>query len=101
MTDNKDAMHQKPIESASNEKTEQDLRNIHIEHAGEPGFESDALNCPEGKAAERRIVRKLDMTLLPMVWILYMFNYLDRNNIACVPTPSVEPRQPSTKAKEI
>lgn len=37
---------------------------------------------PEWKAAERKIVRKLDMTLLPMVWVLYMFNYLDRNNIA-------------------
>ena len=31
---------------------------------------------------ERRLVRKLDMTLMPVVWILYLFNYLDRNNIA-------------------
>ena len=37
---------------------------------------------PEWQAAERKLVRKLDMTLLPMVWVLYMFNYLDRNNIA-------------------
>ncbi|KAJ4178087.1 hypothetical protein NW755_013426 [Fusarium falciforme] len=36
----------------------------------------------EWTTAEKRIVRKLDMTLLPIVWILYMFNYLDRNNIA-------------------
>ena len=40
---------------------------------------------PEWKAAERRLVRKLDLTLMPIVWILYMFNYLDRNNIALVP----------------
>lgn len=33
-------------------------------------------------AAEKRVVRKLDMTLMPMIWILYLFNYLDRNNIA-------------------
>jgi hypothetical protein len=48
-------------------------------------------DSPESKAAERRIVRKLDMTLLPMVWVLYMFNYLDRNNIAygIVPFTSV------------
>jgi hypothetical protein len=39
-------------------------------------------DSPEWKAAERRVVRKLDMTLLPIVWVLYMFNYLDRNNIA-------------------
>ena len=43
---------------------------------------------PEWRAAERKIVRKLDMTLMPIVWILYMFNYLDRNNIALV-SPSV------------
>lgn len=33
-------------------------------------------------AAEKSLVRKLDFTLVPMIWILYMFNYLDRNNIA-------------------
>lgn len=33
-------------------------------------------------AAEKRVVRKLDMTLMPMIWVLYLFNYLDRNNIA-------------------
>ncbi|CAG7565385.1 unnamed protein product [Fusarium equiseti] len=37
---------------------------------------------PEWKQSEKSLVRKLDMTLMPMVWILYMFNYLDRNNIA-------------------
>lgn len=31
---------------------------------------------------EKRLVRKLDLTLMPMVWVLYLFNYLDRNNIA-------------------
>jgi len=36
----------------------------------------------EWLAASRSIVRKLDMTLMPTVWILYVFNYLDRNNIA-------------------
>lgn len=34
------------------------------------------------RAREKRLVRKLDMTLMPMVWVLYLFNYLDRNNIA-------------------
>lgn len=32
----------------------------------------------------RRVVRKLDMTLMPIIWILYLINYLDRNNIAYV-----------------
>ncbi|KAH7126632.1 major facilitator superfamily domain-containing protein [Dendryphion nanum] len=33
-------------------------------------------------AVERSLVRKLDMTLMPVVWVLYFFNYMDRNNIA-------------------
>lgn len=34
------------------------------------------------RVRERRLVRKLDMTLMPTIWVLYLFNYLDRNNIA-------------------
>lgn len=37
------------------------------------------------KTREKSLVRKLDMTLMPLVWVLYLFNYLDRNNIALVP----------------
>ena len=41
-------------------------------------------------AAEKRVVRKLDMTLVPMIWVLYLFNYLDRNNIAQAKLSSFE-----------
>lgn len=34
------------------------------------------------RVRERRLVRKLDLTLMPTIWVLYLFNYLDRNNIA-------------------
>ena len=40
--------------------------------------------------AERRVVRKLDMTLVLMIWVLYLFNYLDRNNIAQAKLSSFE-----------
>jgi hypothetical protein len=30
----------------------------------------------------KRLVRKLDMTLMPIIWALYLFNYLDRTSIA-------------------
>ena len=33
-------------------------------------------------ATQKSLVRKLDMTLMPIIFILYLFNYLDRNNIA-------------------
>lgn len=46
--------------------------------------EQTLVNDPEYRAKEKKLVRKLDMTLMPMVWVLYMFNYLDRNNIASV-----------------
>lgn len=42
----------------------------------------EALNLPDAEALKKKIVRRLDMTMLPQLWILYMFNYLNRNNIA-------------------
>ncbi|KAF2638129.1 MFS general substrate transporter [Massarina eburnea CBS 473.64] len=33
------------------------------------------------KAAERRLVRKLDLRIIPILWILYLVNFLDRANI--------------------
>ncbi|OLN86261.1 putative transporter C1002.16c-like protein 6 [Colletotrichum chlorophyti] len=42
----------------------------------------DALGIPDWQAKEKQVVRRLDMTLLPQLWILYMFNYLNRTNIA-------------------
>jgi hypothetical protein len=36
----------------------------------------------EREAAERKLKRKIDFRLLPMVILMYIMNYLDRNNIA-------------------
>lgn len=46
--------------------------------------EDVAMAQPEWQATERTLVRKLDMTVMPVIWTLYMFNYLDRNNLAYV-----------------
>ena len=43
---------------------------------------NDEVRDPAFLSTEKRMVRKLDMTLMPTVFILYLFNYLDRNNIA-------------------
>lgn len=40
------------------------------------------LDDPAYQSREKWMVRKLDITLMPIIFILYMFNYLDRNNIA-------------------
>ena len=40
------------------------------------------LTPEEREKAERALVRKIDWRLLPIVIIMYILNYLDRNNIA-------------------
>lgn len=40
------------------------------------------LNDPDVAAKEKALVRRLDMTFIPCLWILYFHNYLDMNNIA-------------------
>jgi hypothetical protein len=47
----------------------------------EEGISSE-VDDPSYDTVQRSLVGKLDMTLMPMVFILYLFNYLDRNNIA-------------------
>jgi hypothetical protein len=41
-----------------------------------------ALGIPDWQAKEKRIFKVLDMTMLPQLWTLYMFNFLNRTNIA-------------------
>ena len=50
--------------------------------SGRPLNAIEALNMPDWEQKEKKLVRILDMTLLPTLWILYLFNYLDRTNIA-------------------
>jgi hypothetical protein len=44
---------------------------------------------------ERRLVRKIDFTLLPCLWWMYVLAYLDRGNIVSLPamfhSPTREP----------
>ncbi|KAF9883460.1 hypothetical protein FE257_003458 [Aspergillus nanangensis] len=62
----------------------------HVDHIrGEKGDDGSTWDATTLQI-EKRLVRKLDMTLMPMVWILYLFNYLDRNNIAQAKLSSFE-----------
>lgn len=40
------------------------------------------LGLPDWRATEKQLVRRLDMSLMPTIWLLYFNNYLDRTNIA-------------------
>jgi MFS family permease len=46
-----------------------------INHVAQLGFANTA-------ELEKKVVRSLDTWMLPQLWILYMFNYLNRTNIA-------------------
>lgn len=40
------------------------------------------LSPEERQALEKKLVRRIDLRLLPMLILMYIMNYLDRNNIA-------------------
>lgn len=70
------------------QKTNFDASTAHVEmgtldeKVDPEGLEQVTLNQERFDAVEKQLTRKLDCTLMPMVWLLYLFNYLDRNNIA-------------------
>lgn len=43
-----------------------------------------AMSQEQRVAAETKLRKKIDLRLMPMVIIMYIMNYLDRNNIAAV-----------------
>lgn len=47
-----------------------------------PEEQIEALGIADWRMLEKKIVRRLDITLMPCLWVLYLFNYLDRAAIA-------------------
>jgi hypothetical protein len=43
--------------------------------------ETNVLRPPFDKAAERKLLWKLDFTVLPLLWLLYLVCFVDRSNI--------------------
>jgi hypothetical protein len=39
---------------------------------------ASTLEAPIDRAAEKRLVRKLDLRILPVLWLLYLVNFIDR-----------------------
>lgn len=38
-------------------------------------------NAEQFAAEEKKLVRKMDLFLLPTIWIMYLLSYMDRTNI--------------------
>ncbi len=57
-----------------------------VEAVKQPGSEESEMakdldGFVPGSAEEKRLVRKIDLYLMPILWIKYVFNYIDRTNI--------------------
>ncbi|KAH6716534.1 major facilitator superfamily domain-containing protein [Leptodontidium sp. 2 PMI_412] len=60
-----------------------DLKDTSIEHQERANMdEKPRCDMKTDEESMQSLVRKLDMTLMPVIWVLYLFNYLDRNTIA-------------------
>nr|XP_019043076.1 hypothetical protein I302_08787 [Kwoniella bestiolae CBS 10118]OCF22006.1 hypothetical protein I302_08787 [Kwoniella bestiolae CBS 10118] len=55
-----------------------DIQHVELEN-GSTKLESGGYNYVPGSDDEKRLVRKIDRHLLPMLWLMYVFNY--RTNI--------------------
>jgi len=43
--------------------------------------DDDIIDYVPGTDEERALVRKMDRRLFPILWFMYIFNYIDRTNI--------------------
>lgn len=69
-------------EQADFEQAEEGNKVMDASHLPRPEEVIEALGIPNWRELEKKAVRRLDMTLMPALWVLYLFNYLDRASIA-------------------
>ncbi|CAG8256862.1 unnamed protein product [Penicillium salamii] len=63
------------MDHLNKEQAKAGISSDQIEHAT---IHDHILISPE---EEKALVRKIDLTLLPMIWIMYLLSYMDRTNI--------------------
>ncbi|KAG9254174.1 major facilitator superfamily domain-containing protein [Emericellopsis atlantica] len=68
--------------SADHDAQLEQLDTVHTNLEKPSGHDDMPIVDEHFQAVSRRVVRKLDMTLMPIIWLLYLFNYLDRTAIA-------------------
>lgn len=79
------------------------MASDHVEDAVGPDLQEDkitmsnnipsfliGLSVEERQAVEKKLVRKVDIRLLIMMVVMYILNYLDRNNIAAAKLAGLE-----------
>jgi hypothetical protein len=79
------------------------MASDHVEDTVAPDLQKDKISMPhnmpsflvglsaeEREAVEKKLVRKVDIRLLIMMVVMYILNYLDRNNIAAAKLAGLE-----------
>lgn len=71
----------------SNDKESVEMREKEAPHTDHESSEvAEALrNYAPGSPAEKKLVKKIDLYLMPMIWVMYILNYIDRMNIVSPP----------------
>ncbi|KAJ7367001.1 major facilitator superfamily domain-containing protein [Mycena albidolilacea] len=63
-------------------KLAEEKADVSIEHEENAKFDAlPEIGSVERLAAERKLLRKLDMRLLPTIFLIFIMNYIDRNGI--------------------
>lgn len=52
--------------------------------SNEPELAEALRNYVPRSAEEKKLVRKIDLFLMPILWIMYVLNYVDRTNIVSI-----------------
>ncbi|KAK9485766.1 major facilitator superfamily domain-containing protein [Lipomyces starkeyi] len=53
----------------------------HVESMPKQELVQELANYVPGSAEEKKLLRKIDLALIPCLWIMYVLNYVDRTNI--------------------
>jgi hypothetical protein len=56
-------------------------KKLAIDHIEADDDVEPGIDYVEGTDEEKALVRKMDTRLFPILWFMYIFNYLDRTNI--------------------
>jgi hypothetical protein len=58
-------------------------KQLYIEQLTTLSEGSDVGQTTSDKDAEKRLLRKLDMRIVPILWLMFMLAFLDRTNVRC------------------
>lgn len=70
----------KEYNSSHPELDKADAEQLEHSNHGMPVLADGSAYVPDTDE-EKKLVRKIDKRLLPMLWVMYVMNYIDRTNI--------------------